>query len=94
MNEPTQTPMTPNGDDYALTWINQLYANGFAAGVKEATEQQDQEFFIQGQLFAYDQILAAFATNQTNMEMQVVLQYVADLKKRLIFTQPKEMDIN
>jgi hypothetical protein len=78
----------------SLDSLNDLYRSGFTAGVKEATEQQDQEFFIQGQLFAYDQILSAFAQNQTSMEMQIVLQYVESLKNRLMATQPKEMDID
>ena len=74
--------------------IQAIYDKGFADGVHQATNQLDQDFFVAAQLQAYDKVLSAFAPASTNQEMQIVLQFVADLKKKLINQQPKEMDID
>ena len=93
MSEHTQSTLTPNGDDYAFTWIKDLYAKGFAAGVQEATSQQDKDAFIAGQIHAYDMIMATFSNDYRNQDIQMVLQIIAKLKKETENQIPKEMDI-
>ena len=91
VTDSTQTQMTPNALNDS---IQDIYKKGFAAGVGQATSQLDKDNFIAGQLHAYDLILTGFSHAHANLEMQVVLQYVANLKKETLNKQPKEMDID
>jgi hypothetical protein len=89
VSEQLQSELSPN----ALKLMNELYQKGYSAGIADATSQQDKDKFVEGQFHAYDLILTSFSHAHSNMEMQVILQFVANLKKETKNAIPKEMDI-